>query len=73
MTYVRKQAKELVTPSQSEMRLIVQAALGETTSAASLKLLERLAVERLLLMAGAQASTRAASKMALGAFRNGRT
>lgn len=68
MTYVRKQAKELITPSQSEMRLIVQAALGETTSAASLKLLERLAVERLLLMAGAQASTRAASKMALGAF-----
>ena len=62
-----QQLKEMVTPSQSEMRLIVQAALGETSTTASLKLLERLVVERLLLMAGAQASTRAASKLALGA------
>ena len=50
--------KEMVTPTQAGLQLVVQAALGETTATATLKVLERLVVERLLLMAGAQASTR---------------
>ena len=50
--------KEMVTPTQAGLQLVVQAALGETTATATLKVLERLVVERLLLMTGAQASTR---------------